>query len=65
MPLVTRIIGDCPNCGAKNCFGSVMVHGDEVERGCINCSYGYHWPLTPVRKKVPAKDFFVTSASFQ
>lgn len=41
VPLATRIIGDCPSYGAVNCFGSVMIHGDAVERGCMNCSYGY------------------------
>jgi hypothetical protein len=61
MPLVTRIIGDCPSCGAKNCFGNVMVHGDAVERGCMSCSHGYHWPLTPVHKKVLYLDQFFFS----
>ncbi|MBL8552193.1 MAG: hypothetical protein JNJ73_19550 [Hyphomonadaceae bacterium] len=65
MTLVTRIIGDCPGCGAKNCFGNVMVHGDAVERGCMNCSHGYHWPLTPVHKKVLYLDQFFFSRAFR
>lgn len=65
MPLVTRIIGDCPECGAKNAFGNVSVGADVVVRGCLFCKYGYHWPLPPVRKKVLYPDQFCFSRAFR
>lgn len=65
MPLVTRIISDCPSCGAANCFGNVSVTGGLLRRGCMNCSHADEWPLTPVIKKVLYLDQFFFSRAFR
>ena len=63
--LVTRIIGDCPGCAGKACFGNVLVLGEELLRGCRRCKYQTRVPLPPVRKKVIYLDQFFFSHVFR
>lgn len=62
--LVTRVLGDCPGCGAKNSFGNVSVH-DYVLRGCAYCSYQSTVWLPEVRKKVIYLDQFFFSGALR
>lgn len=62
--LVTRVIGDCPGCGAKNSYGNVSVH-DHVLRGCMHCKYESLIWLPEIRKKVIYLDQFFFSHSFR
>lgn len=63
--LVTRILGDCPLCEGKNCFGNVSVRGDHVLRGCMSCNYTTIVSLPEVRKKVFYLDQFFFSGAFR
>lgn len=63
--LVTRVLGDCPGCGAKNRFGNVSVRGDDVLRGCISCKYSTTVWLHQVRKKIVYLDQFFLSGAFR
>jgi hypothetical protein len=62
--LVTRVIGDCPGCGAKNSYGNVSVN-DHVLRGCKHCKYESLVRLPDIRKKVIYLDQFFFSHSFR
>jgi hypothetical protein len=62
--LVTRVIGDCPGCGAKDSYGNVSVH-DYVLRGCKHCKYESSVWLPEIRKKVIYLDQFFFSHSFR
>lgn len=62
--LVTRVLGDCPGCGAKDAYGNVSV-GDDVLRGCERCSYEAHVWLPEIRKKVIYLDQFFFSGSMR
>ncbi|MDO9269437.1 MAG: hypothetical protein Q7T96_10055 [Methylobacter sp.] len=63
--LVTRILGDCPGCGGKKCFGNVSVRRDHVLRGCISCKYRTTVWLPEVRKKILYLDQFFFSSAFR
>ena len=62
--LVTRVLGDCPACGAKDSFGNVSVH-EHVLRGCKHCRYQSIVWLPEIRKKVIYLDQFFFSASLR
>jgi hypothetical protein len=63
--LVTRVLGDCPECGGKNSFGNVSVRGDHVLRGCKSCKYNTTVWLPKVRKKIIYLDQFFFSSAFR
>jgi hypothetical protein len=62
--LVTRVIGDCPGCGAKDSFGNVSVH-EYVLRGCKHCQYQSEVWLPAIRKKVIYLDQFFFSGALR
>lgn len=63
--LVTRIIGNCPACNAKNAFGNVLIARDRVLRGCRACRYSEEIPLPKLSKKVIYLDQFFFSGAFR
>jgi hypothetical protein len=63
--LVTHVLGDCPECGGKKCFGNVGVHGNHVLRGCMSCNYSSTVWLPEVRKKILYLDQFFFSSAFR
>jgi hypothetical protein len=63
--LVTRIIGDCPGCNGKACFGNVLVLRDELLCGCQRGRYQTRVLLPPLRKKVIYLDQFFFSHEFR
>lgn len=62
--LVTRVVGDCPGCGAKDSFGNVSVH-EYVLRGCKHCQYQSVVWLPEIRKKVIYLDQFFFSGALR
>lgn len=62
--LVTRILGDCPGCGAKDSFGNVSVH-DHVLRGCKHCRYQLMVWLPEIKKRVIYLDQFFFSGAMR
>lgn len=65
MALVSHILGDCPQCGAKQMYGNVDVYKDHVARGCGSCRYFVRLPLPEVSKKVIYLDQFFFSHVFR
>lgn len=65
MALVSRIIGDCFGCGAKQKFGNVDVYSNYVYRGCERCRYNEKVPLPELKKKVLYLDQFFFSHAFR
>jgi hypothetical protein len=63
--LVTRILGDCPGCGAKGRFGNVSVRADHVLRGCMSCKYSTTIWLPETRKRILYLDQFFFSSAFR
>lgn len=63
--LVTRILGDCPRCKGKNCFGNISVHDDTVLQGCERCRYESTIFLPKIHKKVIYLDQFFFSHAFR
>ncbi len=63
--LVTRILGDCPECGGKRRFGNVSVQRDHVLRGCKSCKYTATIWLPEIRKKIIYLDQFFFSGAFR
>lgn len=63
--LVSRILGDCPECGGKRRFGNVMVSGDHVLRGCIDCKFSTSVWLPEIKKKIVYLDQFFFSSAFR
>jgi hypothetical protein len=63
--LVTRIIDDCPSCGAKRSYGNVSVIGQELLRGCQRCDYRTSVYLPAIRKQVIYLDQFFFSHAFR
>lgn len=61
---VTRVIGDCPGCGAKNSFGNVSV-SDHVLRGCKHCTYQMMVWLPEVKKQIIYLDQFFFSGAMR
>ena len=62
--LVTRVLGDCPGCGAKDSFGNVSVH-NHIIRGCKQCRYQSMVWLPQIRKKVIYLDQFFFSGAMR
>ncbi len=62
--LVTRVLGDCPGCGAKDSFGNVSVR-EYVLRGCKYCQYQRVVWLPEIRKKVIYLDQFFFSGALR
>lgn len=62
---VTIVLGDCPACGNKNCFGNVSVRGDHILRGCRHCRYSTTVWLPEIQKKVLYLDQFFFSGAFR
>lgn len=65
MALVTYIIGACPSCGAPESYGNVMVGGNTLSRGCLNCKHWDQIPLPELRKKIIYLDQFFFSHAFR
>jgi len=63
--LVTHILGDCPSCKDKDCFGNVSVQNDHVLRGCLRCKHKTTFWLPEIRKKVLYLDQFFFSGAFR
>ncbi len=63
--LVTHILGDCPACHGKDCFGNVAVFSDYVLRGCQCCRHEDTVWLPRVQKKVLYLDQFFFSGAFR
>jgi hypothetical protein len=63
--LVTRVIGDCPDCKATASYGNVDIYGDHVLRGCTQCAYEARYYLPPVRKALVYLDQFFFSGTFR
>lgn len=63
--LVTRVLGDCPDCRGKQSYGNVSVRGDHVLRGCMHCQYSTMVSLPEIRKKVIYLDQFFFSHAFR
>ena len=63
--LVSRVVGDCPGCGAIKKFGNVLVRRDHVLRGCSRCNFSVHIPLPPLRKKILYLDQCFFSHAFR
>jgi hypothetical protein len=62
--LVVRVIGDCPGCGARNCYGNVAV-SDYILRGCKHCTYQSKVWLPEIKKRVIYLDQFFFSHAFR
>jgi len=63
--LVTRVLGDCPGCKGKDCYGNVSIHSDRVLRGCGRCRYASMVFLPEIHKKVIYLDQFFFSHAFR
>ncbi len=62
--LVTRVLGNCPGCGAKDSFGNISVR-EYVLRGCKHCRYQSMVWLPEIRKKVIYLDQFFFSGALR
>ena len=65
MAIVNRVIGDCPGCGDKSCFGNVMVNRSTLLRGCTKCKYKVRVPLPELKKKIVYLDQSLLSSAFK
>jgi hypothetical protein len=63
--LLTYILGDCPSCKRRNCFGNVEVYGDHVLQGGQHCRYSHGLMLPSIRKKIIYLDQFFFSGAFR
>lgn len=63
--LVTCVLGDCPGCKGKDCFGNVSIQRDHVLRGCKRCRYESMVFLPEIHKKVIYLDQFFFSNAFK
>ncbi len=61
---VTRVLGDCPSCGANDAYGNVSV-GAYVLRGCKRCDYEASVWLPEIRKKFIYLDQFFFSGAMR
>lgn len=59
------IIGACPSRGTPESYGNVMVGGNTLSRGCLQCKHWDGIPLPELQKKVIYLDqwFFSQSKS--
>ena len=61
--LVTKITGNCPYCGGKDCYGNINVLKTQLWQGCSKCSKSVHSYLPEINKKIIYLDqFFYTEA---
>lgn len=65
MAIVSTMIGDCPGCGGKACFGNALVTENVLGRGCTHCKYWESIQLPPLRKKIIYLDQSLLSAAFK
>lgn len=65
MAIVHRVVGDCPGCGGKACFGNVSVSGTTLTRGCGRCRFLSRIPLPAIRKKIVYLDQSLLSSAFK
>ena len=65
MALVSYIIGACPSCGTPESYGNVMVGGNTLSRGCLQCKHWDRIPLPKLQKKVIYLDQFFFSHAFR
>ncbi len=65
MTLVSYIIGACPSCGTPESYGNVMVGGNTLSRGCLQCKHWDRIPLPELQKKVIYLDQFFFSHAFR
>lgn len=65
MAIVHRVLGNCPGCGGKSCFGNVNIGGNTLVRGCGKCRYLTRIPLPPVAKKIVYLDQSLLSSAFK
>lgn len=65
MALVSYIIGACPSCGTPESYGNVMVGGNTLSRGCLQCKHWDRIPLPELQKKVIYLDQFFFSHAFR
>lgn len=65
MAIVSLVIGDCPGCGGKACFGNVMITGNKLSRGCKHCRYWTYVDLPLIRKKIVYLDQSILSTAFK
>lgn len=63
--LVTRVLGDCPGCKGKDCFGNVSIQHDHVLQGCERCRYESMVFLPEIHKKIIYLDQFFFSHAFR
>lgn len=63
--LVTHILGDCPGCKGKDCFGNVAIYSEHVLQGCGRCKYENRVWLPAIHKKVLYLDQFFFSGAFR
>lgn len=63
--LVTRKLGNCPDCKGKDCFGNVSIHRDHVLQGCERCRCESTVFLPKIHKKVIYLDQFFFSNAFK
>lgn len=63
--LVTRVLGHCPGCKGKDCFGNVSIQHDHALRGCERCPYESMVFLPEIHKKVIYLDQFFFSNAFK
>lgn len=50
--LITRIIGNCPECKGEKNFGNCGVFGHELLRGCEDCDYQERFVLPELKKDI-------------
>lgn len=65
MAIVNRVLGDCPGCGGKSCFGNVNISRNILLRGCGRCRYLTEIHLPELRKKVIYLDQSLLSSAFK
>lgn len=65
MAIVHRVLGDCPHCSGRSCFGNVHISGKMLVRGCGKCRYLQRIPLPPIRKKIVYLDQSLLSSAFK
>jgi len=63
--IISRVLGDCPQCGAKDSFGICMVTGKQVLKGCRECNHQLRQDLPALNKRVFYLDQCFLSSMFR
>jgi hypothetical protein len=63
--LITRILGDCPRCGAQRTYGNASISENILRRGCTGCGQRNDIWLPDIRKKVIYLDQSFFSGAFR